>query len=63
MKVLVKSELTSGLDTSRYFEGQNREVSVLTQVAIFLNQIVYKRWSYGQIVALKMFYHTQIWKV
>ena len=30
---------------------------------IFLNQIVYKRWSYGQIVALKMFYHTQIWKV
>ena len=57
-------KLGSGVDTSHYFEGVNTgKLAFLTQVAIFLNQIIYKRWELWADCYFNMFYHTQIWKV
>ena len=42
---IYNSWIARGEHFALFWGGENREVSVLTQFAIFLNQIVYKKWS------------------
>ena len=51
----------SGVDTSRYFEGAKTGMFAGShKLDTFLNQMVNKMWSYGQIVCIKCLSYTKL---